>query len=335
MKIGEFETSDRVLIIAEIGNNHEGDRGRAEAMIAAAAEAGADAVKFQTIVPERLVHPSETARLAQLGRLCLSYEDFGRLAEAASRCGVLFLSTPFDLDSVRFLEPLVPGYKIASGDNDFVPLLEAVARTTKPVILSTGLLGISEVVRSKACIERVWAQTGKAGALALLHCVSAYPTPPEEANLGAIRDLAGLGCTVGYSDHTIGIEAAVLSVGLGGRIIEKHFTLDKNLSDFRDHKLSADPADLKTLVRRVREAETMIGSAGKQPMASESASGASVRRSIVAGRDLAAGHVLAFEDLNWLRPGGGMEPGREGEILGRTLRKGISAGDRLTAEAFE
>ncbi len=333
MKIGGINTDDRVLVIAEIGNNHEGDAGRAAEMVAAAAEAGADAVKFQTIVPERLVGPGETARLEQLGRLCLGYDEFTRMAEVASGKGVLFMSTPFDLESVAFLDPMVPGYKIASGDNDFLPLLAAVARTGKPVIMSTGLAGIPEVERSKGHIEAVWAEHGIAGELALLHCVSAYPTPPDQANLGGIAALAALGCTVGYSDHVIGVEAAVLSVALGGRIIEKHFTLDKNLSDFRDHQLSADPPELTELVRRVREADAMLGSGAKTPMAAESEGGASVRRSIVAGRDLPAGHVLAFEDLAWLRPGGGMAPGREDELVGRALSRAVAMGDRLDPDA--
>src|SRR6185437_8206854 len=154
----------------------------------------------------------------------------------------------------------------------------------------------------KEFIEKAWQRSGRHGDLALLHCVVSYPTTVEDANLSAIGDLATLGCTVGYSDHTIGIAAAVLSVALGARVIEKHFTLDKNQSDFHDRKLSADPADLTELVRRVREAETLIGNGGKRALACEAAVRERVRRGIAAARDLAAGTVLADADLTWVRP---------------------------------
>jgi sialic acid synthase SpsE len=160
--------------------------------------------------------------------------------------------------------------------------------------------------------------------------VSAYPTPPEQANLAAIRALAQrFDCTVGYSDHTLGIEAAVLSVALGARLIEKHFTLDPRHSDFRDHQLSADPAMLRQLVDRVRAAEQMLGSGVKIPQPCEAALETAVRRSIVAGTDLPAGHRLGLTDLTWVRPGGGLPPGQEALLVGRRLRRAVHRGDRL------
>jgi N-acetylneuraminate synthase/N,N'-diacetyllegionaminate synthase len=301
-------------------------------MIAGAAQAGADAIKFQTIVPEKLVAASEAARLAQLARFRFDYDQFAALAKAATRSDLIFLSTPFDADSVATLESLVPAYKIASGDNDCYPLLECVAQTGKPILLSTGMLDLDGVARAKEAVEAVWRAKNLMPGLALLHCVAAYPTPAAEADLGAIRALLRLGCTVGYSDHVLGIEAAVLSVGLGARVIEKHFTLDKNQSEFRDHKLSADPEEFAELVRRVRAAEQLIGDGVKRIMPAEEPSLRGARRSIMAARDLPAGTVLAKSDLTWLRPRTGLPPGKERELIGQRLAKGIRRGEPVLPE---
>lgn len=331
MKIGHVDIDSEVLVIAEIGNNHEGDLALAEDLIGMAAEAGAQAVKFQTIVPEELVAPEQVARLAQLRRFALSADDHRRLAAAAHAAGVMFLSTPFSLSAVELLAPLVPAFKVASGDNDFVPLLEAVAASGKPILLSTGMADLDAVARAKAVIENSRPSAAAAApGLVLLHCVSAYPTPGAEANLAAIRTLATLGTPVGYSDHTLGTAAAVLSVGLGARVIEKHFTISKTHSDFRDHRLSADPAELRELVDRVREANVLLGDGVKRTMPDEKATAEAARRSIAAARSLPAGHVLRMEDLAWLRPAGGMRPGEEAALLGRPLTRAVGAGERFS-----
>lgn len=332
MRIGSVDLASDILIIAEIGNNHEGSVARAEELIGRAAEAGVGAVKFQTIVPERLVTSDQTARLTQLGRLCLDYDAFRHLAGVAVRAGVMFLSTPFDLESVSFLEPLVPAYKIASGDNTFFPLIAACARTGKPLIISTGLLDLGGVQRVQNVVEDTWRKGGIRQELAFLHCVVRYPAAPAEANLAAIRSLATLGATVGYSDHTLGIDAAVLAVVLGARIVEKHFTLDHHQSDFRDHQLSADPAQMTELVARVRDAVTLMGSGVKAPSPEEVMAGAAARRSIAAVRDLPAGAILGAADLTWLRPGGAFAPGDEGQVIGRILVRPVAAGAALRPE---
>ncbi|HPD29436.1 MAG TPA: N-acetylneuraminate synthase family protein [Phycisphaerae bacterium] len=335
MRIGELDLNQRVMVAAEIGNNHEGSYSLAQEMILRAAQAGVDAVKFQTIVPERLVSPGEEKRLAMLRRFQLSYEQFARLQEVATNAGVLFLSTPFDLQSAGFLAPLVPAFKIASGDNNFFPLIDVIARTGKPIILSAGLADLEDVRRTKGFIERIWTELGVDPGLAVLHCVVSYPTPAKDANLLAIRKLASLGVTVGYSDHTVGIEAAVLSVACGARIIEKHFTISKTYSDFRDHRLSADPSDMADLVRRVRLAEEMLGSQEKRMLEAEQPLALATRRSIVAARDLPAGTVLKWEHLDWLRPGGGLAPGRESELLGRRLACPVAKGKPLMPDHLQ
>jgi N,N'-diacetyllegionaminate synthase len=327
MNIGPYDLDQQVLVVAEIGNNHEGSYELAERMVARAAEAGAGAVKVQVIVPDRLVSVSQVERIRQLSRFQLSPAQFERLAEVAQRHSVLFLATPFDLESVRFLAPLVAAFKIASGDNNFFPLLERVARTGKPVIVSTGLQDLDEARHTKEFFDRIWRAEGMDAGLALLHCVVNYPTAPADAHLLAIRSLQTLGVTIGYSDHTLGIEAAVLSVALGARIIEKHFTLDKQQSDFRDHQLSADPAEFAELVRRVKQAEVLLGSGRKRRQPSETDVITRVRRSIVAGRDLEAGTVLRWDDLSWVRPGDGLPPGQEGAVLNRKLVRSVHKGE--------
>ncbi len=333
MNIGPVDLSREVLVVAEIGNNHEGDLGRAQEMVARAAAAGVQAVKFQTIVPERLVSALQPARIEQLRRFAFGGDQFAALAETARRAGVMFLSTPFDVDSVGMLDALVPAFKIASGDNDFVALLERVAATGKPILLSTGMADLESVRRACSVIEAVWRGANASPGLVLLQCVSAYPTPAESANLLAIRTLAReTGHVVGYSDHTLGIDAAVLAVALGARVIEKHFTLSKTQSDFRDHQLSADPPELAELVRRVHAAEAMLGDGIKRVQPVEAATATAARRSIVARRALPQGHVLAAADLDWLRPGGGLAPGQEALLIGRALRRAVAGGEPITAD---
>jgi N,N'-diacetyllegionaminate synthase len=332
MKIGNRDLSRDVLVIAEIGNNHEGDFILAKELICLAANAGADAVKFQTIVPEKLVSPADADRVRQLRRFQFSYQQFEELRDVAAANSILFLSTPFDLDSARFLNRIVPAFKIASGDNNFFPLLETVARTGKPIVLSSGLLQLDEVRLSKEFIEECWRKEGISQELAILHCVVSYPTPSDQANLLAIRNMASLGVTVGYSDHTLGIDAAVLSVALGARIIEKHFTIAKDHSSFRDHQLSADPAELSELIRRVRQASKLLGDGRKQPQPAELANLQRVRRSVVAARDLEAGSVIAWDDISWVRPAGGLPPGREVEVLNQTLIQTVRRGEWILPE---
>jgi N,N'-diacetyllegionaminate synthase len=333
MLIGAVDLDREVLVVAEIGNNHEGNFARADEMIARAADAGAQAVKFQTFVPEHYVSREDTARLERLRQFAFTFDQFERLARLAEGRGLIFLSTPFDLASADFLNKLCPAIKISSGDNNFIPLLERVATFNKPVILSTGLADLSDIDKARTTIAKIWKQHAHNGEIVLLHCVSTYPTPADEANLNAIRTLhERFGGTVGYSDHTLGIDAAMLSVALGARVVEKHFTLDKNLSDFRDHQLSADPAELKELVKRVRLANELVGDGKKSARQSEEQNRVSMRRSIAAGTDLPAGTVLRLEHLTWVRPGRGIAPGSEYLLIGRALKRAFRQGELLSAE---
>lgn len=333
MKIDNWDLEKDVLIVAEIGNNHEGSYTLAEELVGLAAQAGVAAVKFQTIVPERLVASSQKERVRQLQRFQLSYEQYEKLSRVAKREGVLFLSTPFDIESACFLNSLVSAFKISSGDNNFFPLIDFIARTGKPIILSSGLADMKQIKTTRDFIQNIWRECGINQELAVLHCVASYPAPPQEANLLAIRQLHDqLSVTVGYSDHTLGIEAAVLSAALGASIIEKHFTLDKNYSDFRDHQLSADPQDMAQMVRRVKEALELLGNGEKRLQNSEREIINMVRRSIMASHDLSRETVIQWQDLIWLRPGGGLAPGHEAELVGKKLVRFIPAGEYILPE---
>jgi len=332
MNIADFDTDNKILIVAEIGNNHEGIYTLAEEMIGLASEAGAGAVKFQTIVPDKLISPMQQDRIEQLEKFRLSYDEFEKLNNVAQHENIIFLSTPFDIESARFLEPIVPAFKISSGDNNFFPMIDVIIKMRKPIILSAGLTDLEQISLTKDFIMDGWSKIGVEQEMAILHCVTSYPTPLAEANLLSIHKLKELGVTVGYSDHTIGIEAAVISVALGARIIEKHFTIAKNYSDFHDHQLSADPHELSELVRRTSEVNLMLGNGEKRIVECEKNTKESARRSIVAGDDLSQGTVLDLDHLSWVRPGGGIWPGKEYELLGKVLRRSLKKGEIIVLD---
>ncbi len=336
MQIATLDCSKKVVITAEIGNNHEGSFDVASRMLDAAVRSGADVVKFQTIRADAFVSPKNTQRYATLKRFELTDQQYRDLADMAKDRGVLFMSTPFDLDAVDLLASLVPAFKIASGDNNFYPLIKKIVATKKPIILSTGMLSLASLGNVVEFILNEQKKVGVSRGLALLHCVVAYPTPQAEANLGAIRELSSkFSLPIGYSDHVIGIEPAVLAVAAGARIIEKHFTLDNNFSAHRDHQLSLNPEDFREMVRRIRIAEELLGSGVKEPQESEKANIVAARRSIVAARELEAGRKLALSDLTWMRPGSGIPPGEEQRVVGRTLSTKVDRGDPITEDLLK
>jgi len=337
MRIGPHEIgSGRPFVVAEVGNNHEGRFDVAERLVREAAACGADAVKFQTFDADRFVRRADEARWKRLRSFQLTHAQFRALAELARSLDLVFFSTPLDLPSAEFLDEIAACFKIASGDNDFYPLIARAVRSGKPVIVSTGASDLAQVERVVAFVQREAGAAGLPVQLAVLHCVSAYPAAPAQVNLRAIPFLAArLDCPVGYSDHTVGIEAAVLAAALGAAIVEKHFTLDHAFSDFRDHQLSADPAEMRQLVERVRGAAVLLGRAAKEIQPDEQAMLQPIRRSIVAGRDLPAGHRLAREDLLWIRPAGGLPPGEEARLVGRALRRAVAFQEQLRPEDVE
>jgi sialic acid synthase SpsE len=328
MKIGSVDLDHDVLVVAEIGNNHEGNFEVARELVRQAATCGVHAVKFQTFRTELFVNPRDQARYERLKSFELTHAQFAELGQLARSLGLLFLSTPLDIESARFLAGHVDAFKIASGDNNFYPLLSAVCSSEKPIIVSTGLSDMAQIKSTKLHIEREWTKQGLTPGLAFLHCVTSYPAPSSELNLAAIPMLAeSLQCPVGYSDHTLDLEACAAAVALGACIIEKHFTLDKRFSSFRDHQLSADPAELGALVKLVKRVKSMRGYPVKTIQPCEQSLVTAARRSIVAAHDLPAGDVMTIDDILWLRPAVGLAPGEEYLILHKRLRKAISAGE--------
>lgn len=313
-----------VYIIAEAGVNHNGRYELACRLADAAKAAGADCIKFQTFRAENLVSRTagkadyqkkttgDSSQLAMLKQLELSFDDFRRLKAYCEDIGIQFLSTPFDMESLAFLDELgTPFWKIPSGEATNLPFLLAVAKTGRPVVLSTGMCEMEEI---RAAVEAL--KKGGAPEIRLLHCNTEYPTPYEDVNLRAMavmRDAFGL--EVGYSDHTRGIEVPVAAVALGATVIEKHFTLDRNMEG-PDHKASLEPAELAAMVRAIRNVEKALGTAEKKPSPSEQKNIAVARKSIVAKTAIAAGETLTEDNLTVKRPGSGVSPMRWFEVLG-------------------
>ncbi len=330
MKIGSRDSDWSVCLVAEIGNNHEGSIALAEEMIGKAFAAGADAVKLQTFIPELYVSSIQAERLEMLRRFSLPNEDLQRLLLDHRSRGLTLFSTPFDLTSLDRLSS-APLLKISSGDLTFTPLVEAAARARKDLIISTGASTLLEVGAAVTLITETWNDVGFQGSLAVLHCVSAYPAPLEAANLRAIGtlQLTFPDVVVGYSDHTQGIEVALTAAAAGARIIEKHFTLDKNYSDFRDHQLSANPAEFSQLRQRLDDLDALLGTGLKEPQTVEIEMRNAIRRSVTTVRDLPAGHRLGDLDLCIVRPGEGLAPAQLNDILGRSLVADVSAGHAI------
>ena len=330
MKIAGYDTQAFPLLIAEIGNNHEGSYEVACELVKRAAESGAGAVKFQAFRSDYYVSRSDLARHARLKSFELSLDQFIKLGELARKNGLLFIVTPFDLEIARSLGQVVDSFKIASGDNDFLPLIDEVCKIEKPLIISTGLLDLKGVERLVKHVRHRREHLVNSTEFAILHCGCAYPVPSNEANLLAIPSMQyRLSCEVGYSDHTVGVEAAIAAVALGATIIEKHFTLSKTYSDFRDHQLSADPIELKQISESIKRVAAMRGIGEKSIMPSEGENLAAVRRSIVAAKDLKEGHKIKDSDLTWIRISRGIAPGREAEIVGRDLLKDKTFGETI------
>jgi len=334
------------FVIAEAGVNHNGSLDLAMRLVDAAAQAGADAVKFQTFKADSLVMPG-TAKAAyqqaqtgdgdqfsMIRALELPEEHHVALIERCKTRGIEFMSTPFDRESARFLIELgMRRVKIPSGELTNRPFLEFLAASGKPLILSTGMGTLAEVQRAMCWLSQARAATGHSAApaefLTVLHCTSNYPAEPVDVNLSAMATLRdALNLPIGYSDHTLGIEISLAAVGMGATVIEKHFTLDRSLPG-PDHQASLDVEQLRVLVTGIRNIGKAWGDGIKQPRASELPVRELVRRSAFAARDLSAGHALAESDLKFVRPGTGIGPEHATELNGRVLQRALKAGDML------
>lgn len=329
------------FIIAEAGVNHDGDVRRAHELVDIAAEAGADAVKFQTFEPEKLAAPSaamadyqvaNTGRTESqadlLRRLVLPKDAHRELQRHADDRGLVFLSTPFDEVSADFLEELgVPAFKIGSGELTNHPLLAHVAAKGRSMLLSTGMADLAEVLEAVEIVSRAGAP-----GVGVFHCVTSYPASPSDANLRAMDTLRGaLRVPVGWSDHTLGIAVSLAAVARGADILEKHFTIDPSLPG-PDHKASLSPGELASLVRAAREIELSLGDGRKQARPAEIPQIRAARRSLHAARELPAGHLIAPGDLVALRPGDGLSPALLDSLAGRATVRLVPAGTKLSED---
>lgn len=330
------DTTVRPVVVAEIGANHEGDVEVALKLIAAAAEAGAHAVKFQSYTPARFITASDAERFQRVTRFALDADAHRRLAREAERRSIAFFSAAITEDWVPLLAELGAAIKIASGDLTFEPVIRAAAATGRPVVLSTGAGSPDEIDRAVGWVKESIGAAPLAERLALLHCVSAYPTLIGEANLLSIPFLkARYGLATGWSNHVVGPEACLTAVALGAEIVEVHVTDRKTGRAFRDHALSFEPGDLAELVQAVARVRASLGVYDKRPAPSELASRAAIRKGLVAARDLTAGTVLSAGDLMYARPASEFTSGDAMSVLGRRLLRDVAAGISLPRNAVE
>jgi N-acetylneuraminate synthase/N,N'-diacetyllegionaminate synthase len=331
--------ADRVFIIAEAGVNHNGSVELAKRLIDVAAEAGVDAVKFQTWRSGEITgrfafkvdYLTETtdaseSRFELSNRLALPYPAFRELKQYTENLGIQFMSTPDGFDSLAFLvgELDMSVIKVGSTEVTHLQYLEAIGRTQRPVILSTGLSTLGEVETAIETLRR-----GGSKDISLLHCTSEYPAPDIDMNLRAIVTLReAFGLRVGLSDHSLGIEASIAAVAMGANIIEKHFTLD-NAMVGPDHKASLDPAALNQLAISIRRTEAMLGDGIKRPTQSELANINGIRRGVVAARHIPAGTRLTADMITCKRPGGGIEPSQLPYIMGFVVNRDLAEDEPL------
>jgi len=330
---------DNVFIIAEVGVNHNGSIELAKKLIDIAVQAKVDAVKFQTFISSKVISEnakkaryqmeltdSEENQLDMIKKLELSFEEFCELKKYCDSKSIMFLSTPFDLESIGFLEKLdMKIFKIPSGEITNYPYLKKIGNLKKKVILSTGMSYLEEIEEAITILKE-----NGTNDITVLHCNTEYPTPIEDVNLNAMNTIKEkLNVEIGYSDHTTGIEVPIAAVAMGAKVIEKHFTLDKNMEG-PDHKASLEPSELKEMVQAIRNIEKAMGDGIKSPSKSEIKNLNVVRKSIVANRFIKKGEKFTEENLTCKRPGEGLSPMKWEEVVGKIAYKDFKEDEMIT-----
>ena len=321
-------SKNKVFIIAEAGVNHNGSIDLAKKLVDVAVEAKADSVKFQTFIAENVISSSakmaeyqlvntgiSESQLDMVKKLQLDFQDFIELQKYCNEKGILFLSTPFDLESLEFLKTMdLPIMKIPSGEITNLPYLRKIGELNTNVIASTGMSNIDDISSLISILESSGTSKEK---ITLLHCNTEYPTPMEDVNLLAMDTLRKtFGVKIGYSDHTLGIEVPIAAVALGAAVIEKHFTLDKNM-DGPDHKASLNPVELKEMVTAIRNIENALGTTNKKVSQSEAKNIQIARKSIVASKKILKGEQFSEDNLTVKRPGNGISPLEWDNVIGQ------------------
>lgn len=329
---------EHICIIAEAGVNHNGNYETAIQMVKAAKKAGADYIKFQTFVPEKLVSESarkaeyqkkttgsEESQLDMLKKLTLTKGEFLNIKKSCDKVGIGFISTPFDLDSIDFLKNIdMDFWKIPSGEITNLPYLEKLANTKKKIIMSTGMSDINEIKDAVNLLEKNGAED-----IVLLHCNTQYPTPFCDVNLKAMDEIKRkTGKKVGYSDHTNGIEIPIAAAVMGAVVIEKHFTLDRNMEG-PDHKASLEPDELSKMISSIRNIEKAMGDGMKRPSGSEMKNRDIVRKSIVASKEIKSGEFFSEDNITAKRPGDGISPMHWHEVLGMEAIKDFKKDEKI------
>ncbi|NQU80350.1 MAG: N-acetylneuraminate synthase [Bacteroidetes bacterium] len=323
---------NHVFIIAEAGVNHNGSLELAKRMIDVAKEAGADAIKFQTFKAEKVISRYarkadyqkrttgiDKSQLEMVKRLELDVQAHRELISYCKEKDILFLSSPFDLDSIDLLDQLgIEIFKIPSGEVTNLPYLRKIGKLKKKIILSTGMADLGEI---EDALDILTESGTKKNQITVLHCNTEYPTPSEDVNLKAMLTLRdSFKIKVGYSDHTLGIDVPIAAVALGAKVIEKHFTLDKNMEG-PDHQASLDPSELKQMVKSIRNIEKSLGDGIKKPSKSEMKNKPIARKSIIASRTIEKGEIFSEENITIKRPGNGISPMRWEEVVGKVSQK--------------
>jgi len=331
---------NKVKIIAEIGINHNGKISLAKKLILSAKKAGADYVKFQTFITEDVITSklrkadyqikntkSNETQYEMIKKLQLSFTQFKDLKKFCDKKGIKFLSTAFDLKSLKFIISLNPDYiKIPSGEINNLPLIKAISKLNKKTIVSTGMCSMKEVVNTIKILRKYGLKKDK---LTLLHCNSEYPTPLNDVNLNVIKTFKFFfNTTVGYSDHTASQEVPVAAVALGASIIEKHFTLNNNFKG-PDHKMSFNPIEFSRMVKNIRNTELLLGDNKKKITSSENKNKKLVRRSIVAMKKINIGDKFTHKNIGVKRPGYGLSPMKYFDILGKHSKKNYKIDDLI------
>lgn len=339
-----ISSTSPAFLIAEIGVNHNGRLDLAKALVEEAANCGVDCVKFQTFKADRVVTPNapkahyqnETtdhteSQLDMLSNLELSRDEHIKLKQHCSELGLIFLSTPYNFEDIDLLETIgVSAYKVASGQIVEPVFLQKISATDKPILLSTGMANSIEINNAVHTIR-----SRESSNLILLQCTTNYPSRIEDSNLRVLQTFqTEYDLLTGYSDHTVGIESAVVAIALGAKVIEKHFTMNKSFPG-PDHSSSMTPKELKQMVRAIRNAEAALGTADKAPTDIEQKNMVNMRRSLVASCDIKRGDFFTIENISFKRPSNGLSPSLYDQVIGRNATKNIRQNELLTHQSVD